>query len=140
MAMGSSLNDSSPDQPLAEINVTPLVDVMLVLLVIFILAAPLMAHALKVDLPQAEAPTEGETVVISLSIHADGRMTMDDEELNDTTLPDRLRERFHQKPKAVLRLDGDGDTPYRNVAKVLSIAQKIGMHRLAFTTASPPKP
>ncbi|MBF0444993.1 MAG: biopolymer transporter ExbD [Magnetococcales bacterium] len=132
---GGIISGSDPDQPLAEINVTPLVDVMLVLLVIFIIAAPIMAKALKVDLPKVTAPTDVEKIVVDLVIFADGRLQLDGEEFLLEQLPDELKIKFKQKPDAVLRLGGDGETPYKKIAQLLAVAQQSGIQRIAFATA-----
>jgi biopolymer transport protein TolR len=134
---GGLLNGGDPDQPLSEINVTPLVDVMLVLLVIFIIAAPLMAKALKVDLPQVTAPTDTEMVVVGLTVFSDGRLELDEQEIAIKQLPNALIQRFKKEPDAVLRLGGDAETPYKQIAKLLSIAQQNGIQRIAFATAPP---
>lgn len=134
---GGLLNGSDPDQPLAEINVTPLVDVMLVLLVIFIIAAPLMAKALKVDLPKVAAPTDSEMVVVALVAFADGRLELDGDEIILEQLPAALRQRFQAEPEAVLRLGGDAKTSYDNIAQLLAIAQQNGIQRIAFATVPP---
>jgi biopolymer transport protein ExbD len=132
---GGIINNSDPDQPLAEINVTPLVDVMLVLLVIFIIAAPLMAKALKVDLPKVTAQVDVEKIVVDLLVFADGSLQLDGEEVFLEQLPNELIKQFEQKPDAVLRLGGDGETPYKKIAQLLAVAQQSGIQRIAFATA-----
>jgi biopolymer transport protein ExbD len=135
---GGALNGSDPDQPMAEINVTPLVDVMLVLLVIFIIAAPLMAKAIKVNLPAVTASTDTEAVVVGLTVFSDGSLELDGEKVSLHHLPKTLTQRFKKEPEAVLRLGGDADTPYKDIAQLLSIAQQNGIQRIAFATAPPP--
>jgi biopolymer transport protein ExbD len=132
---GGVLSGSDPDQPLAEINVTPLVDVMLVLLVIFIIAAPLMAKALKVELPKATAPVDVEKIVVDLVVFADGSLQLDGEDIFLEQLPNVLKTQFELKPDAVLRLGGDGETPYKKIAQLLAVAQQNGIQRIAFATA-----
>ncbi|MBF0188250.1 MAG: biopolymer transporter ExbD [Magnetococcales bacterium] len=134
---GGVLKNSDPDQPLSEINVTPLVDVMLVLLVIFIIAAPLMAKALKVDLPQVAAPNDAEIIVVNLTVFAGGELELDNQHVAMDQLPHLLTQRFIEEPDAVLRLGSDGRTPYATIAHVLSIAQQNGIQRIAFSTSPP---
>lgn len=129
--------DGDHDRPLAEINVTPLVDVMLVLLLIFILAAPMFAQALRVDLPKAAAPAAADPRVMTLALYADGRLELDATATTSADLPALLRERLQRQPDAILRLAADGAVSYQQVAQVLAQARAGGAERLALATQPP---
>jgi biopolymer transport protein ExbD len=137
MAMGVGGGES--DQPLSEINVTPLVDVMLVLLVIFIVAAPLMAQALRVDLPRAAAPASTEIDVIDLELLRDGSVEVDRHRVRHEDLAETFRGMMRDRPEAVLRIGADAAVPYQKVAEVLSLAKEGGVGRIAFATRNPEK-
>ena len=130
MALG--LDSGDHERPLSEINVTPLVDVMLVLLVIFILLAPLFAQALRVDLPRASAPALEEPLVLDLVVAPDGGLRLDDRPLAPETLEAELRRHLAARPRLVVRLGADRTTPYQRLAEVLSRLQAMGVRRLAF--------
>ena len=135
MAFGA--NSGDPDQPLSEINVTPLVDVMLVLLVIFIVAAPLMAQALRVDLPRAAAPTASEPEVVSLVLARDGALELDGKPIQSEMLEPLLAALISARPEAVLRLGSDSGIAYGEVVKLLSRLKQAGIRRIAFATQAP---
>ena len=121
MAFGGFQRHSGPSQPMSEINVTPLVDVMLVLLVIFIITAPLLSYAIKLDLPNDPAPAaEAALNTIKLSIDAEGKVHVDTEAITD----DQLRARF----------SADKATRYERVAFVMSSAQQAGLTKIGFVT------
>src|ERR1700692_452015 len=104
MAFGG-LDKKSNGAPMAEINMTPLVDVMLVLLVIFIITAPLFTHAIKLDLPSAQsAPSPEKAETISISIDADGRVFWDKSEINDQDLDAKLALAAKKNPQPELQL------------------------------------
>jgi biopolymer transport protein TolR len=121
-------------EPLSEINVTPLVDVMLVLLVIFIILAPLMAQALRVDLPRADAPVVAEPVVADLVLRQDGALELDGAALEREALRERLRARKAQAPELVVRLGVDGAARYQELAELLSLLHQADIQRIAFAT------
>ncbi|AGA34381.1 Biopolymer transport protein ExbD/TolR [Thioalkalivibrio nitratireducens DSM 14787] len=132
---GGLLGDE--DQPLSEINVVPLVDVMLVLLVMFIIAAPVFAQALGVDLPRVEAPADAEPTVVTLVLHGDGRLLLDDVPVQREALAGLLEEYVGKEPRVVVRLGADASVPYQKVAELVSVVQHSGVERLAFATRNP---
>lgn len=135
MAFGS-FNDNS--KPMAEINMTPLVDVMLVLLIIFIVTAPLMSQSLKVDLPQVKAqPNDAKPDVIRLTLDANGKLFWNESPVPEGTLPARLREAADHAPPPEVHLSADKATRYQQVAEVMSAAREAGIQKLGFITLPP---
>ena len=135
MAFGGFERHGGPSQPMSEINVTPLVDVMLVLLVIFIITAPLLSYAIKLDLPNDPAPAaEAAPSTIKLSIDADGKVFVDTEAISD----DQLRVRFalaaKTSPVPEVHLRADKATRYERIAFVMSSAQQAGLTKIGFVT------
>jgi len=134
MAFGGFNNDKQ-NAPMADINVTPMVDVMLVLLVIFIITAPLFTHAIKLDLPSAQsaaAPQKPET--ISLSIDGEGRIFWNNDPVGQQDLGARLAQAAQQNPQPELQLRADKSTRYEIIAQVMSAAQTNGMTKIGFVT------
>jgi biopolymer transport protein ExbD len=123
-------------QPMAEINTTPLVDVMLVLLVIFIITAPLLTHAIKLELPTAQAPAAPERIeTITLAIDATGKLFWNNEMLStDADLKQRLSQAALKAPLPDLQLRADKDTKYQRLAEVMSAAQQAGISKIGFVT------
>ena len=139
MAFGGFERSRAPAQPMAEINVTPLVDVMLVLLVIFIITAPLLARALKLDLPRLDAPpaaTQPQT--IQLTIDAAGSLRWNTEPLSADELAARLAAAARETPQPELHLGADRAARYEYLAAVLAAAQKAGIRQIGFVTEPPP--
>jgi biopolymer transport protein ExbD len=138
MSFGGFERGQSPGQPMAEINVTPLVDVMLVLLVIFIITAPLLARALKLDLPQLDAPPAAvQPQTIQLTVDAQGGLRWNDEPVGREDLAARLAEAARRSPQLELHLGAHRAARYEYVAAVLAAAQKAGLKQIAFVTEPP---
>lgn len=126
----------SAPEPLSGINVTPLVDVMLVLVVILILAAPVLAAALRVQLPQAQgttpvAPTTPQQA-LALEVDAQGRLSIDGEVLEEAALRARLATLAGTHPDAELQLRADAAVPYGRVVAVMGWAHAAGLTRIGF--------
>ena len=123
-------------KPMSEINVTPLVDVMLVLLVIFIIATPFMADRLALQLPKAELPTAATPAepgpFVSLALDGQGRMQWDGKEVDDATLRQRLLEAAQRNPATELQLRADASVPYGRVVTLIGMAQSAGLSRIGF--------
>lgn len=126
-------------QPMSEINTTPLVDVMLVLLVIFIITAPLLTHAVKIDLPQATSmPLEEKPEVIDLAVDADGKMYWNDVVLEKSALVGRMQEAASKQQQPELQIRADKNTRYQVLAEVLAQAQTAGMKKVGFVSQPQP--
>ncbi|ANB73982.1 biopolymer transporter ExbD [Paraburkholderia phytofirmans OLGA172] len=140
MAFGG-LEKKQTAAPMAEINMTPLIDVMLVLLVIFIITAPLFTHAIRLDLPKvAAAPARQTPQTISLSIDAAGKLYWNG---NVITLQ-QMRARFveagkeGQADQPEIQLRAERSTRYEVIAQVMGAAQQAGLERIGFVTDPPP--
>lgn len=134
MAFGSFDNKSS-GSAVSEINMVPLIDVMLVLLVIFIITAPLLSHSLQIDLPQARGePVEQEPVVVDLAINAQGTLFWNEVPVDLVMLRTELTQAALQDPQPSIRIRADHDTRYDVLASVMSEARQAGIKRLGFIT------
>jgi biopolymer transport protein ExbD len=134
MAFGG-FNDNRHQTPISDINVTPMVDVMLVLLVIFIITAPLLTHAIKINLPDAPAkaaPEKSESVTISIDPR--GKLFWDNDVLASKDLDAKLIELAKKIPQPELQIRADNETRYEIIAKVMSAAQSNGITKLGFIT------
>ena len=127
---------SAQAKPFSEINVTPLVDVMLVLLVIFILTAPLLTSALRLDLPSAQGAQTGEAPeAINLSLNQAGELFLNDKAIGKEALPAALQRVAATKPHTEVQLRADQTVPYGQVVELMGIAQQAGLSRIGFVTA-----
>ena len=134
MAFGG-FNDNKHQAPMADINVTPMVDVMLVLLVIFIITAPLFTHAIKLDLPNAQsAPAPEKPETISLSINGEGRIFWNNDAIELKDLDAKLAAAAQKKPQPELQLRADKSTRYEVIAQVMAAAQTNGLTKMGFVT------
>ena len=123
-------------KPFSDINVTPLVDVMLVLLVIFILTAPLLTSAIRLDLPQSKAAQAGEAPeALSLSLKASGELFINDKPVTLAALPTALEQLASQRPNLEVQLRVDQSVPYGQVLELMGLAQQAGLSRIGFVTA-----
>ena len=136
MAFGTQ---DEADEVMNEINMTPLVDVMLVLLIIFIITVPVMKHAVNVDLPQASAqPQTTKPETIRLSVDAQGAYYWNDARVQDPDLLGMLQAEARKNPQPDLHIRGDKAVRYERVAQAMAAAQRAGLRKIGFITE--PKP
>jgi biopolymer transport protein ExbD len=134
MSFGS-LEGGEDNAPLAEINMVPLIDVMLVLLVIFLVTAPMLTHTVKVELPRAaSAPTLSQADTVQLSIDAASTLYWNGQVVDAAALSARLDSAAAQQPQPELHIRAAGTTPYEKVAQILSEAARLGVTRIGFVT------
>jgi biopolymer transport protein ExbD/biopolymer transport protein TolR len=137
MAFGRLERTSHP-APMSDINMTPLIDVMLVLLVIFIITAPLMTSSLKLDLPKTDSGTPTSApAFIALAINADGGLFFGDEPLARDALALRVAEAARANPQLEVQLRADQKVPYGSVAELIALVQQAGLNRIGFVTEAP---
>lgn len=134
MAMGS-FNAQNHPMPTAEINMTPLVDVMLVLLIIFIITAPLMTHSVPVELPRAAStPTPEKPLTLQVSISADNQVFIGAEAVTPAALEGRFRDAVARDAQVEMHLKADRSTRYESVAETMSAARRAGLSKIGFVT------
>jgi biopolymer transport protein ExbD len=133
------LESKKPAKPMSDINMTPLIDVMLVLLVIFMVTAPLMTSSLRLDLPQAEGSPSEAQEPLNLALDAKGQAFLDDQPLEEAALKERLQEAAQRHPQTEVQLRADRAVPYGRVAELLALLQHSGLTRIGFVT-EPPQP
>jgi biopolymer transport protein ExbD len=132
MAFGTQ---DDTDEVMNEINMTPLVDVMLVLLIIFIITVPVMKHSVNIDLPRAsneQQVIKPETV--RLSVDAQGSYYINESKIADEELAPRLRAEAAQNPQPDLHIQGDKAVRYERVAQAMAAAQQAGLRKIGFIT------
>ena len=140
MAFGRLERDKGT-APMSDINMTPLIDVMLVLVVIFIITAPLLASSIKLDLPKTDAakPNEAPKFVL-LVVDKSGQAFLNDKPLATAELAQQLAQTALQNPDTELQLRADESVPYGRVVEVMGIAQKAGLNRIGFVAEPKVKP
>ena len=132
MAFGTQ---DDTDEVMNEINMTPLVDVMLVLLIIFIITIPVMKHAVNVDLPRAtNVPQDTKPQTVRLSVDAKGVYYWNDAQIADEQLPALLKEQAAKNPQPDVHIRGDKDVRYERVAQAMAAAQQAGLKKIGFIT------
>jgi biopolymer transport protein ExbD len=119
---------------LSEINVTPFVDVMLVLLIIFMVTAPMIQSGISVNLPQAETGSTPAEQGLTLTITKDKYIHMEDSVINQFLLETKLKEYFYGKEKKIVFIQGDENLPYGFIMSILDIAKKAGVEVIALVT------
>lgn len=133
MAFGGGLDDDT--EVMNEINMTPLVDVMLVLLIIFIITVPVLTHSVKVDLPRADnTPNEVKPETVNLSVNAAGVVFWNDAQITFEELENRLSAEANKKPQPEIHIRGDKAAAYEHVIKTMAAVQRAGILKLGFVT------
>lgn len=134
MSMGQ-LEGDDDDGLMNEINMTPLVDVMLVLLIIFLVTIPVINHAVKVDLPRASSqPIDDKPAFVDVSIQADGTVVWDKTPVDAATLDQKIAAAAQREPQPEMHLRADRATRYEKVAQVMSAAEQGGLSKIGFVT------
>ncbi len=134
MAMGT-LSETSDDDFNPEINTTPLVDVMLVLLIIFIITIPVINHSVKLNLPQASSqPNKVQPETVNLAIDAAGQLFWNNQAINAEMLTQNIARAAQQTPQPELHLRAERTTQYEKIAQVMSAAQTGGLTKIGFIT------
>ncbi|MBB6082742.1 ExbD/TolR family protein [Castellaniella defragrans] len=134
MAFGS-FDSKGPGTTMSEINMVPLIDVMLVLLVIFIITAPLLSHSIRINVPQVTAqPMEQKPAVIDLAIDPSGALFWNEQPIAEEDLQARFASEAAADPQPEVRIRADVETRYGLLARIMGAARQAGMKRLGFVT------
>jgi biopolymer transport protein TolR len=137
MAFGR-LDRSLGDQPMSDINMTPLIDVMLVLVVIFIITAPLLASSIKLDLPTTEAARAGDAPKsVTVVVDAAGQTYLQDRVVAQDELLRQLQLSAQANPQTEVLLRADKAVPYGRIVEVMGAAQAAGLNRIGFVADAP---
>jgi biopolymer transport protein TolR len=140
MAFGR-LERNAGSRPMGDINMTPLIDVMLVLMVIFMITAPLMTTSLRLDLPKTEGATHSDApTYIAVAINAQGQLYFGDEAVSAQALLQRAREAARRDRLTEVQLRADSAVPYGRVAELIGLVQDAGLSRVGFVTEAPANP
>ena len=140
MAFGR-LERITPPKPMSDINMTPLIDVMLVLLVIFIITAPLMASSLRLNLPKAEGGAPNDSpAVLSVAIDPSGQLYLQDQKIAAAELGAQAKTAAQRNPQTEVQLRADQTVPYGRVAELIGLLQTAGLSRIGFVTSGSPPP
>ena len=132
MAFGTQ---DETDEVMNEINMTPLVDVMLVLLIIFIITIPVMKHSVNIDLPRATSqPQDAKPETIRLSVDAQGDYYWNENRIEEANLVPMLKAEAAKDPQPELHIRGDKAVRYERVALAMAAAQRAGLHKIGFIT------
>ena len=127
------LERAPPPRPMSEINMTPLVDVMLVLVVIFIITAPLLASSIRLDLPGSEAAQPNDAPrFVTVALDAQGRLFLNDRPVTAAELREKLTEAGRRNPETEVQLRADQTVPYGRIVEVMGAAQQAGLNRIGF--------
>jgi biopolymer transport protein ExbD len=130
-----AISTSQDDDVVSDINITPLVDVMLVLLIVFIVTAPLLTNSVKVNLPKA-APTQStdQNKALVISVKPDGAIFLDKDPINLENFEQEITQRKNANSKLALNLNADETVPYGTVAKLLASIERVGVEKLSVIT------
>ena len=136
MAFGTQdLNVGTEDDVMNEINMTPMVDIMLVLLIIFIITVPVMKHSVNIDLPRASNEAQNiKPETIRLGVDAQGAYFLNEAQIADADLAPRLKQAAAQSPQPELHIRGDKNVRYERVAQAMAAAQQAGLRKIGFIT------
>lgn len=133
--MSFDFDEGDNDDVVSEINMTPLVDVMLVLLIIFIITVPVLTHSVKIDLPRANNQVNQiKPQTVTISVTQEGQFYWNKELLNKEQLVARLQQVAAQQPQPDVHIRGDKKVNYEHVVTVMAEAQRSGVHQLGFIT------